>query len=183
MSSIHYSDCFAVQHSDQMFCVGCNVTWDINDPAPPKCLLKTSHHNEIVRPTLVETFAEIVEVISKRSTCSRLKVGCLVANENLTSVVAIGYNGNARGLDNGCDTQVAGACGCIHAEENVLIKAPYGPNLILFCSHNPCFNCAKKILNSSVMAVYYNRHYRKGDGISLLRHSGIPCKLTGHITV
>ena len=29
--------CGAVQHSDQMTCAGCNLTWDVNDPLPPAC--------------------------------------------------------------------------------------------------------------------------------------------------
>ena len=30
------SKCKAVQHSDQMVCDLCNLTWDMNDPHPPK---------------------------------------------------------------------------------------------------------------------------------------------------
>lgn len=29
--------CFAVQHSDQMRCLECDLTWDTNDPHPPAC--------------------------------------------------------------------------------------------------------------------------------------------------
>jgi hypothetical protein len=27
--------CLAIQHSDQMVCLACERTWDVNDPAPP----------------------------------------------------------------------------------------------------------------------------------------------------
>lgn len=30
-------NCKAVQHSDQMVCESCGLTWDMNDPSPPKC--------------------------------------------------------------------------------------------------------------------------------------------------
>ena len=29
--------CQARQHSDQMVCDACGLTWDMNDPEPPKC--------------------------------------------------------------------------------------------------------------------------------------------------
>lgn len=30
-------NCQARQHSDQMICAPCGLTWDINDPEPPEC--------------------------------------------------------------------------------------------------------------------------------------------------
>lgn len=30
--------CEAKQYSDQMCCGRCGLTWDVNDPEPPKCL-------------------------------------------------------------------------------------------------------------------------------------------------
>lgn len=30
-------DCQAIQHSDQMHCSVCNLTWDMNDSDPPRC--------------------------------------------------------------------------------------------------------------------------------------------------
>lgn len=29
--------CKAVQHSDQMVCLKCNLRWDMNNPYPPEC--------------------------------------------------------------------------------------------------------------------------------------------------
>ena len=30
-------NCHARQYSDQMQCGKCGLTWDVNDPEPPKC--------------------------------------------------------------------------------------------------------------------------------------------------
>lgn len=30
-------NCKAIQHSDQMVCESCGLTWDMNDPSPPVC--------------------------------------------------------------------------------------------------------------------------------------------------
>ena len=32
-----HSKCHPVQFSDQIVCGKCGLTWDVNDPAPPKC--------------------------------------------------------------------------------------------------------------------------------------------------
>jgi hypothetical protein len=37
------SNCEARQHSDQMICGRCGLSWDIGDPEPPKC--KREHHS------------------------------------------------------------------------------------------------------------------------------------------
>ena len=58
----------------------------------------------------------MAEELAKRSTCTRLRVGTVLTDAELENVVAIGYNGNARGFPNRCDSTTPGACGCIHSE-------------------------------------------------------------------
>src|SRR5207247_2101876 len=69
-------------------------------------------------------YMRMAEELAKRSTCARLQVGTVVTDQVLENVLAIGYNGNARGLPNKCDSAVPGSCGCIHSEMNALVKAP-----------------------------------------------------------
>ena len=126
------------------------------------------------RPTKHEMFLTVAGVVSLRGTCRRLQVGCIITNEDGTQIVSMGYNGNARGLNNRCDTEIAGLCGCIHAEENALIKAPYdkGP-LTMYTTHSPCIQCAKRILNSRITKVFYTTAYRDLSGIHLLSSQGV----------
>lgn len=35
-------NCKVIQHSDQMVCKSCGLTWDINDPSPPSCGLRST---------------------------------------------------------------------------------------------------------------------------------------------
>lgn len=37
--------CKARQHSDQMICGRCRLTWDVNDLDPPKCLTAKNYAN------------------------------------------------------------------------------------------------------------------------------------------
>ena len=80
--------------------------------------------DQVTRPPLYEVYMRMAEDLAKRSTCVRLQVGTVVTDARLQNVLGIGYNGNARGLPNQCDSSVPGQCGCIHSEVNALIKAP-----------------------------------------------------------
>lgn len=158
-------------------------------------------------------FMGMAEIAQQRATCRRTRVGAVITDLSGTSVVSIGYNGNARRLSNGCDhTQtcyycdhgdiptsagfhlvgndivtdlltykpclrqvpVPGDCGCIHAEANALIKAPFhqGP-LVMYTTLSPCRDCAKLIINSAVTRVFYSELYRDPAGILLLEQGGI----------
>src|SRR5216110_3258168 len=78
----------------------------------------------VERIPLYEVYMRMAEELAKRSTCVRLQVGTVVTDQVLENVLAIGNNGNARGLPNKCDSAVPGSCGCIHSEMNALVKAP-----------------------------------------------------------
>src|SRR5437762_5714825 len=60
------------------------------------------------RIPLYEVYMRMAEELAKRSTCVRLQVGTVVTDQRLENVLAIGYNGNARGLPNKCDSAVPG---------------------------------------------------------------------------
>ncbi len=128
-----------------------------------------------LRIPLFEVYMRMADELAKRSTCSRLQVGTVVTDFELERVVAIGYNGNARGFPNACDTDVPGACGCIHSEMNALIKAPGDlRRKVVFVTASPCVMCAKLIVQSNVAYVYFRTRYRNAAGLEILRDAGIP---------
>ena len=49
-----------------------------------------------MRPEWDEYFKEIVTITSKRSSCTRLNVGCLLVKNN--RIISQGYNGHLPGL-------------------------------------------------------------------------------------
>lgn len=125
------------------------------------------------RPTPDATFLEMAAAVAKRSTCARLQVGCIITNFMGTNIVSMGYNGSARGLPNGCERLDPGNCGCLHAEENALLKAPYDAPLVLYTTHSPCGACARRVLNSKVIRVVYGQLYRDATPLKLLYDQGI----------
>jgi len=126
------------------------------------------------RIPLYEVYMRMAEELAKRSTCSRLQVGTVVTDTQLENVVAIGYNGNAKGLPNKCDSTVPGLCGCLHSEVNALVKAPGGTrDKVIFVTDSPCVMCAKLMINSGVSHVFFRRQYRDPSGVELLSSAGV----------
>jgi len=129
---------------------------------------------EVDRPPLFEVYMRMAEELALRSTCARLQVGTVITDPDLEHVVAIGYNGNARGFPNECDSTEPGACGCIHSEMNALVKAPgHMPNKVAFVTASPCVMCAKLMVQAKVSHVFYRTAYRKPEGLDVLRKAGI----------
>jgi len=124
------------------------------------------------RPSLQRIYMDFAQALGQRSTCKRLQVGTVITNMTMTNVLAIGYNGNAKGFPNTCDSDVPGMCGCIHSETNALIKAPPGPKIV-FVSHAPCVQCAKLMVNADVKFLYWLRPYRAANGLELLKQAGV----------
>ncbi len=137
-------------------------------------LLADGNEADTGRIPLYEVYMRMAEELAKRSTCVRLQVGTVVTDALLQNVLAIGYNGNARGLPNKCDTSVPGQCGCIHSEVNALVKAPGATrDKVVFVTNSPCVMCAKLMINSGVTHVFYRRAYRDPSGVELLATAGV----------
>ena len=127
-----------------------------------------------LRIPLEEVYMRMAEELAKRSTCARNQVGSVIASADLTQVLGIGYNGNARGLPNRCDGSEPGRCGCIHSEANALIKAGAAvPGKVMFVTVSPCVMCAKMIVNSNVERIYFRTPYRDPSGVQVLREAGL----------
>ena len=131
------------------------------------------------RPSFESIFAGFALALAQRSTCARMKVGCVIASHDYRQVFSIGYNGNVTGGKNDCDrhgAEAVGNCGCIHAEQNAVINctAPRGASKIVFTTHLPCVTCAKFLINlGGVEKVYYVNDYRVRDSLQLFDRHGI----------
>lgn len=122
----------------------------------------------------IKTFMTFAMDLARLSSCKRLKVGAIVVPYDLSNVISVGYNGPPAGLSNESCIDVAGGCGCIHAEANAVLKMTgTGPRLLL-CTHSPCGQCAGLIVNSSVIRIVsYREVYRVADGVHRLHAAGI----------
>ena len=140
--------------------------------------MKVKMMNNDKRPSFESIYMSLAHELANRSTCSRLRVGTVITTTDYRKVLAVGYNGNASGLHNGCDHDNT-PCGCLHSELNCIINcdAPRELEKIVFVTHLPCPMCAKCLINlGNVRTVYYKNEYRLQDSKSMLTSVGIEVK-------
>ncbi len=128
------------------------------------------------RPNFEVIYMNLAKSLAQRSTCHRLCVGTVITSTDYRKVLAVGYNGNATGLPNQCDREEPGNCGCLHSEENAVINcdSPRHVEKIVFVTHLPCVQCAKRLINlGNVKAIYYDQDYRIKDSVHVLASVGI----------
>ena len=126
-------------------------------------------------------FLSLAELAASRSHCLHRKVGAILVKDR--RVIATGYNGPASGLPHceQCRRMEPGKeledCYAVHAEENAIIQvAVHGPSTVgttLYCTHQPCFHCAKLIIQAKVRNVVYAEPYPDGRGLELLKKAKI----------
>ncbi len=139
------------------------------------------------RPNWDEYFLKLAELVSERSTCIRRKVGAVIVKNK--HILSTGYNGAPKKIIH-CD--VAGClreklqipsgqrhelCRGLHAEQNSIIQAAiYGASLkgaILYCTNQPCFICAKMIINAGVKKVVIKGEYPDKMAMDFLKKAKI----------
>lgn len=114
------------------------------------------------RPNWQEYFSEIVQVTAKRSSCSRLKVGCVLVKDN--RIISQGYNGFLPGCPHISIVRDEHEQATIHAEQNAITDcAKRGVSCNdsnAYITHYPCLNCCKLLLASGIKKIYYLEDYK-----------------------
>ena len=122
-----------------------------------------------IRPTVDEYFLTMAILASKRATCIRRRVGCILTDTN-NNVLATGYNGVYRGAEHCLDNPCPGAysasgkdldkCYAIHAEQNALLQCK-DVNQISTCYSTtaPCVTCTKLLLNTQITRIVVFESY------------------------
>jgi len=123
----------------------------------------------MTRPTFDEYYMANAHLLSERSTCDRLHVGCVFVKNN--RIIAEGYNGSISGAAH-CDeighleVEENGRIGCkrtIHAEKNALLMcAKLGISVegaMAYVTHYPCPDCMKELNQAGVKEVVYDNFY------------------------
>ncbi len=141
----------------------------------------------IERPSWDQYFMDIVELVSKRSTCLRRKVGAILVRDK--RILATGYNGPPAGITHcsevGClrdelnvpSGQRHELCRGLHAEQNAIIQAAlHGVSTkgaTIYCTNHPCIICAKMIINSGIDSFVYKEKYQDELAREMLREAGV----------
>lgn len=134
-----------------------------------------------------EYFMNITYMVGERTTCLRRRVGAVAVKDK--RILASGYNGAPSGVAHcfevGClreqqnipSGQRAELCRGLHAEQNVIIQAAvHGISLSgaeLFCTTQPCFICAKMLINCGIRKVWYVEGYPDSLTLDIMEEAGV----------
>ena len=110
-------------------------------------------------------FSKIVSVTSERSPCERLKVGCLLVNDN--RIISQGYNGFLPGCPHKSIVRDNHEQATLHAEQNAIIDcAKRGVTCkgsTAYITHYPCIICCRLLLASEIKEIKYLNDYKNDD--------------------
>lgn len=146
------------------------------------------------RPSWDNYFMEMANLVAKRSTCIRKRVGAVVVKGK--RIIASGYNGiclsgAAHCIDTGiCERDRLGVESgtmyeighCTHAEASAILQcAKFGTpteGTTIYVNGLVCVLCAKMIISAGISRVVYLEEDRPKNGIELLKEAGV--RLTGY---
>lgn len=137
-----------------------------------------------------ELFMSIARLFGMRSSCPRAEVGVIAVTEG--RVTASGYVGAPTGQPHcdevGCLIKNDHCVRTTHAEANMISwAAREGLSLFdstIYCTHKPCYSCAKLIGNLGIEQLVYAVDYDNQDedlGIMLLQELGVEVRQYGAV--
>jgi len=110
----------------------------------------------------------------QRSTCKRLKVGCVITTSDMKRILSIGYNGSPTPMSNDSCKNTEGNCQCLHAEQNAIAMVDGTiPDKVAFITTYPCLSCANLLVQANITKVFYCKDYRNHIGIERLKECNI----------
>ena len=138
-----------------------------------------------------EYFMQIAEVVSKRSTCIKRRVGAVLVKDS--HILSTGYNGSPAGFqhctpDSCVRKEIKSGekpelCRGVHAEINCIIQAAiHGTSILgnttLYCTTYPCMSCLKLLINAGIKTLVYKEGYNMENKVKegLVKESSLVIK-------
>lgn len=117
------------------------------------------------RPSWDEYFKEIVICTTKRSSCKRLQVGCLLVKDN--RIISQGYNGFLPGCVHKSVIRDGHEQATVHAEQNALCdcakRGVSSDGCTAYITHYPCIICTRLMLASGIKEIKYINNYKNDE--------------------
>lgn len=132
------------------------------------------------RPSWDEYFMSTAILISSRSSCERLNVGCVLVSggEHKNRIIAAGYNGFLAGASHKSCVRDGHEQATVHAEQNAISDAARRGVSVngstAYITHFPCINCAKILAAAGVKSVKYLHDYHNDPLVfDIFKESGV----------
>ena len=118
-------------------------------------------------------FMSMAYLISSRSACERLHVGCVLVKN--TRVISVGYNGFLPKTPHNSIVRDGHEQATVHAEQNAISDcARRGiscEGATAYITHYPCINCAKIIASGGIKEIRYHEDYKNDEIVCKLLES------------
>lgn len=142
-----------------------------------------------MRPTWDQYFLQIANMAAAKSTCFSPPKGAVIVRDN--NIISTGFSGAPKGMidckfDLGyCRRKKMGyksgeglnICRAAHAEANaIVLAAKHGQQTegaTIYCTHLPCNDCTKLIINAGIVEVVYIEDYPGSEAIEWFTEVGI----------
>lgn len=122
------------------------------------------------RPSWDEYFKEIVICTTKRSSCKRLQVGCLLVKDN--RIISQGYNGFLPGCIHKSVIRDGHEQATVHAEQNAVCdcakRGVSSEGCTAYISHFPCIICTRLLIASGIKEIKYINDYNNDSLVNYL---------------
>ena len=132
------------------------------------------------RPSWDDYFMATAMLISTRSPCERLHVGCVIVSggDRKNRIIAAGYNGFLPGTPHLSRVREGHEQATVHAEQNAIADAARRGSPveggIAYVTHFPCINCAKILASAGIAEVRYRIDYKNDTLVEpLLADAGV----------
>jgi dCMP deaminase len=135
-------------------------------PDSPIDLIAAAANKFSRRPSWDEYFMATAVLMSTRSNCERLHVGCVIVTggPRKNRIVAAGYNGFLPGTPHVSRQRDGHEQATVHAEQNAIADAARRGSSVEGCvayvTHYPCINCAKILAAAGIAAIKYRVDYQ-----------------------
>jgi len=108
-----------------------------------------------------EYFMSMAYLASQRSTCQRLKVGCVIIKDR--RLICMGYNGFLPNSPHISLVRDKHEQATVHAEQNAVGDAACRGTALCdataYVTHYPCINCFKILVASGIKHIIYSENY------------------------
>ena len=134
-------------------------------PASPLDLIAQATEKFPHRPSWDEYFMATAVLISTRSHCERLHVGCIIVTggDRKNRLGAAGYTGFLPGTPHVSRLRDGREQATVHAEQNAIADAARRGSSVDGCvayvTHFPCINCAKILSAAGIAEIKYHADY------------------------
>jgi dCMP deaminase len=112
----------------------------------------------------------IAYLISARSNCERLHVGCVLVKNN--RIISVGYNGFLLKAPHISRVRNGHEQSTVHSELNAICHAAKeGISLegaIAYITHYPCIHCFKSLISSGIKDIKYSEDYKNDEYVEIM---------------